>query len=514
MKPRRPVFGSVGERKLKELKDPNGKKATAKAFLSDLASHKDHQLFRLISGAEGNQLPGRNALDDNFVDVPIQPNFVQRKIAPQTCAINKQEKLRLLKHDIVQILHKEVEDELKEETEDFAKELREMEWREVAFSSTPNSFHAFSLPQTSTLDVSDKSNSSNLRACLIGATGVCRIINYKSSSTKVFWLRAVIKTINLVEIMKIQIDATKFFEVSDAKLYRDGDETLLCASWVQQDVNCSVLEQFVTLFRVIDEGIVFVEKFSLDKPWASTMIINDHVNHSLLVLFPLRAEPIFFKVSSEKLDHFDASSDPNFVSLASNVNKDLILRSSRHIDRDFVWNAVGSDAGILTISLHNSSTKTLIGSRSFKFSGIISIVEFLGASRDEKLSSKYSEVLLLVSSSVGPTMIWQCCVSETGELSIGKDGCELHESTGKDVITSALVVKNWIFVGTYAGIFLVYQRPKLFDLLPEVLDTAYSVDISSPIISLCALSDEGHMDGVLTTEGRDRSRTMIGAKAD
>ena len=42
--------------------------------------------------------------EDNFVvDTPITPNYIQRKIAPQTCAINKQELVKLLKADTVQV---------------------------------------------------------------------------------------------------------------------------------------------------------------------------------------------------------------------------------------------------------------------------------------------------------------------------------------------------------------------------------------------------------------------------
>lgn len=45
--------------------------------------------------------------DDNFVeDETITPNYLQRKIAPQTCAISKQELVKLLKSDTLQVASK------------------------------------------------------------------------------------------------------------------------------------------------------------------------------------------------------------------------------------------------------------------------------------------------------------------------------------------------------------------------------------------------------------------------
>ncbi|CAJ0581326.1 unnamed protein product, partial [Mesorhabditis spiculigera] len=101
------------EQKLKKLRDPKGKKSTSKALISDLAAQKEHQLFKLITTDVGSASSG---FDDNFVE--IQPNILQRKIAPHTCAINTQEKLRLVKHDIIQALHQELEEERKQAAEE------------------------------------------------------------------------------------------------------------------------------------------------------------------------------------------------------------------------------------------------------------------------------------------------------------------------------------------------------------------------------------------------------------
>ncbi|EPB70548.1 hypothetical protein ANCCEY_10357 [Ancylostoma ceylanicum] len=87
------------ENKLKALKDP--KKATAKQFLSDIATYKDQQLFKLITAGS----PTQSGFDDDFADIVITPNYLRRVIAPQTCAINKLELVHLVKSDHVQKQH-------------------------------------------------------------------------------------------------------------------------------------------------------------------------------------------------------------------------------------------------------------------------------------------------------------------------------------------------------------------------------------------------------------------------
>lgn len=91
------------ENKLKALKDSKGR-ATAKQFLSDFATYRDHQLFHLITAGDHCS----QGFDDDFSDVAITVNYLRRLIAPQTCAINKQELLHLVRNDHVQKLHEAV----------------------------------------------------------------------------------------------------------------------------------------------------------------------------------------------------------------------------------------------------------------------------------------------------------------------------------------------------------------------------------------------------------------------
>lgn len=88
------------ENRLQRLKDPNSAaNSKTSQLLSDLSSARDHQLFHLLTDPASKL--EKNRFENNFE--PIESNWIQRKIAPQTCAINEEEKRRLLKHDELEV---------------------------------------------------------------------------------------------------------------------------------------------------------------------------------------------------------------------------------------------------------------------------------------------------------------------------------------------------------------------------------------------------------------------------
>ncbi|VDM63692.1 unnamed protein product [Angiostrongylus costaricensis] len=96
------------ETKLKALKD--SRKSTAKQFLNDIATYRDQlefQLFHLITAGD----PHSQGFEDDISDAAITVNYLRRIVAPQTCAVNKQELLHLVKDDHVQKLHESVAEE-------------------------------------------------------------------------------------------------------------------------------------------------------------------------------------------------------------------------------------------------------------------------------------------------------------------------------------------------------------------------------------------------------------------
>lgn len=90
------------EKKLHAVKD--SKQITGTKFLSDIAAYKDHQLFRLIT----SDCPASSGFEDDFASIVITPSYLRRVIAPQTCAISKQELAHLVRNDFAQKAHEAV----------------------------------------------------------------------------------------------------------------------------------------------------------------------------------------------------------------------------------------------------------------------------------------------------------------------------------------------------------------------------------------------------------------------
>ncbi|KAI6229112.1 Angl-1 [Aphelenchoides fujianensis] len=86
------------EDRLKQLKDPNApKNAKSSTFLSDLNSAKNQHLFQLLTSDLAAS--DRSKPAEEVPEQPLEANWLQRKVAPQTCAINAEERHKLVKHD-------------------------------------------------------------------------------------------------------------------------------------------------------------------------------------------------------------------------------------------------------------------------------------------------------------------------------------------------------------------------------------------------------------------------------
>ncbi|KHN78736.1 hypothetical protein Tcan_04517 [Toxocara canis] len=82
------------EERLHQLRNPNHQ-PKPKEILSDLKDWRERRLYELITGRD-------QCFEDNFVDIPISASYLQRKVAPQTVAINKQELVKLVTADMLQ----------------------------------------------------------------------------------------------------------------------------------------------------------------------------------------------------------------------------------------------------------------------------------------------------------------------------------------------------------------------------------------------------------------------------
>lgn len=123
----------ISEKRLKAVKDK--KKIDSKSILKDIESLKNDQLFKFLSEPEKPSSSIEEKFDDNFdfvpQDKPIQPSIIRQKVAPQTCAINKNELAHILKYDLTQKLHEfyaqlDESPAEREESQGLLQELREL----------------------------------------------------------------------------------------------------------------------------------------------------------------------------------------------------------------------------------------------------------------------------------------------------------------------------------------------------------------------------------------------------
>uniref|UniRef100_A0A8R1IZ68 Uncharacterized protein n=1 Tax=Caenorhabditis japonica TaxID=281687 RepID=A0A8R1IZ68_CAEJA len=96
------------EKRLKAVKDK--KKIDSKSILKDIESLKNDQLFKLLSEPTNGPVEEQK-FENDFVEEQdrlnksIEPSRIRQKIAPHTCAINKNELAAIVKYDLTQKLH-------------------------------------------------------------------------------------------------------------------------------------------------------------------------------------------------------------------------------------------------------------------------------------------------------------------------------------------------------------------------------------------------------------------------
>lgn len=83
------------ENKLKNLRKASAQ-LSAKEVLTSLKTHREDKLFHLLTKSDHH-------FEDNFVDQPLTVTYLQRKLAPQTVAVNQSELTALLQSDQLQL---------------------------------------------------------------------------------------------------------------------------------------------------------------------------------------------------------------------------------------------------------------------------------------------------------------------------------------------------------------------------------------------------------------------------
>ncbi|CAJ0581608.1 unnamed protein product, partial [Mesorhabditis spiculigera] len=301
--------------------------------------------------------------------------------------------------------------------------------------------------------------------------------------------------------MNVALDEIGLIEITDARMCFLEGQRYLCTSWAKLDAACNNLGQFVALFRFTDGSLEFVNKVVAKRQWAATTIIPTPVG-PLYAVFVTDAAPLLYVVNKSGLKPIEFEELPESNSFADlkAARKGSITRFSRLSSGKYIWTAEGTDAGLFVISVFEKDTGRYIGRRAFRFNGAISVVSLFELEQTDSISEEtVPEMLLLLSSTVGPVCIWHGTILE--ETLVVELIYELADTIQKDAVTSAFISKGLIFIGTYSGVFLVYQVPKGVVEMAEAIPAVFMLGLSSPIITLTSLDEAGHRIGVISTEG-------------
>ncbi|CAJ0591338.1 unnamed protein product [Cylicocyclus nassatus] len=471
------------ENRLKALKDP--KKATAKQFLSDIATYRDQQLFKLITSS----IPEHSGFDDDFADIVITPNYLRRVIAPQTCAINKLELVHLVKSDHVQKQHEAaIENDLPLENNDLV-------FTERKFLSFTESNQIFVVQKNAS------TSNACVQTCLISAYG--RLLFVEEN-----------KVVCLPKLLDETLKSGHSIELSCgdiSPLEEEGSLAVLATCWVELNEHFCPCRNFGALFRISSTlHVELTSKVEASAPVAHCSIIGrgvDALQQKYWVVYEAgdilavyRIEQSICKV--ERVVHPLVV----FPELTLDAFPGAVTRSSLISTERLRWSALGFDTGHVFLSVFDADTN-IVYRKLIKFSGPISVVQFISCrtlstpsdEADASESSKtYEERYLAISSTLGPVAVWKCnfegdflcwnhefVLKQSEQYDSITSACMVRESQQSTDDTSACVMNDLIAVATYSGKILFYSLN--CDLFSH--EISWITQINAPLVKLKVLDE-------------------------
>ncbi|CAI5451966.1 unnamed protein product [Caenorhabditis angaria] len=498
------------EKRLKGVKDK--KKIDSKSIIKDIDSLKNDQLFKLLSKTDIPLSADEQKFENDFVeeqsilDKTIEPSLIRKKVAPQTCAINKTELVSILKYDVAQKLH-DFYQQLDQTTEDrFESEeiLREIQQRrktmrkahprfgvkrtlrdqkrdrgfEILKKAHENNQTKFRcLDDRGTRKAFQKSSRMHILfsdferpwetpfykhtdylSCALTWDGILAITSDREKR-KHTW-----KEIDLIKLLTVAPSSRgAIFEVatSDVSLEQSDDcLAILAVFWVEINGMNTPTKCFGSIFRISKNLQVKLFEMIETPSMVGYCRLTDrktftHDYHCLIV-FPKQAEVSAYLVDANSIKKIDDVFEW-FPSLALTNLPGGALKSSCMICNDYRFSAVGLDTGILIVSVCMIQGNVILDSIRLKFACPITVVEFL-----PQVSSSIQRIL--VSSYLGPAAIWRIHLSEDEKLHWEQE-CIFAESQYYDSVICGCVYRfyhetqPWILLGTYSGKILRYELP-------------------------------------------------------
>ncbi|KAK0394928.1 hypothetical protein QR680_001015 [Steinernema hermaphroditum] len=465
------------ERKLKLLKNPN-KEFQSKDVFKEITQSREDRLFNLLTATSTVS----SGFDDNFVDAPIKAPYLQRKIAPQTVAISKEEKLKLVKNDqLEKALLKlcSIEDRTgAADTKEEKSGEKPVPAEEEVKSELPVPIQTlnFSEPVTTNSQCSDVVFCVNHSGFLIfpnddGAP--CQLADLLEPS-----FLAGCHSLDLV--------------TADTAPHRHNDcQAFIATCWVGFDEQLDHVKYIAAIFILdSDFNIRLGCNFTISgcpaycrmtKPSPLTRNM-----HSWLVF------------SSDKhIDCYLVSPDDGKAKLVEEVfdvypGLDLgdlagaATRTACIYNSEFRWSAVAFDTGHVNVTVsRNDNVGFIVDRKSVKYNNVISFLHFL----NKGLPS--TETYLLVSSTSGPPVMWHLSLIDDQIRWRFKTALE-DWRPGSDAVLCGAVNNNSVCIGTFGNVMLAYDLDEVLTKSVVPVNRSESITVSSPVLSIQFLSD-GHM---------------------
>uniref|UniRef100_A0A1I8AQQ0 Neuroblastoma-amplified sequence n=1 Tax=Steinernema glaseri TaxID=37863 RepID=A0A1I8AQQ0_9BILA len=489
------------EKRLKQLRDPN-KEFKSKDVFKEITESREDRLFNLLTAAE----PGSGGFDDNFLDVPIKASYLQRKIAPQTVAVNKQEKLELVKNDQLSVSQYRrlltnyiVWSDLfcsrypsrpspsssnvgmrPEEAED----RLGMAWEETQFVSFTkcNTYGLHIIQRNPRSPVSESpdslSSSSDVVLC-VNQSGLLIFPNGEGAPCQLS---------DLLEPSLSEGCHSLELVSSDTAPHRHNDcEAFIATCWVGFDERLDHVKYLASIFIVDSEFNVRLGcNFEINVCPAYCRITKPtpltRNMHSWLVF------------SSEKqVDCYLVSSDgkTELIEDMFNVYPGLDLgdlagaatRTACIYNPEYRWSAVAFDTGHVTVTIsQNDEEGFIVDRKSVKYNNVISFLHFLNKGLPP------TETYLLVSSTSGPPVMWHLSLIDD-QMRWNYKTVFDDWTTGTDAVLCGAVNDNSVCIGTFGNVMLSYDLDDVLSISPVPVNHDGSIAISAAVLSIQFLSD-------------------------
>ncbi|GMS79918.1 hypothetical protein PENTCL1PPCAC_2093, partial [Pristionchus entomophagus] len=499
------------ERKLNSVKNPSGKKATVKQFISDIASVKDHQLFNLLI----TESTDSNKFDDAFVD---QPSLIQRKLAPQTCAVAASERLKLVKNDHVQ----KVVDHLEEGEEGEKKEG-------VGEGEKVSSLYVFDyLPQSSS-EASTRSMLSSLT--LSGNTegqSQLQTQSLSGGSNSSFHPK----------MTQLEIVAMDAIEESRDRM---PGRLLVLTCWGETcELGTTSKYQFV-LFRIemhTGKACVLAKEF-IFRPVALVRFITyrwTKRGSTGILVFPSNEKAAIYQLvpGEDGCLSLVLTSDitKEYPELAEEPLPGTVVKMATETIGRFRWTLIGCDNGHLRFWRTTLRENKVMLIKRMRFFGAISVTDIYQPYKnedDEEEEEDEPTVHVIVSSTLGPVSIYRVVQYRNHSGVTWEQRAMLSTTRKEDTVTCAARKGDYLCIGFFSQHMYTYNLKLILDLPPSEVNLPFLSDakVNAPTAaiqfvdqyeislitfaghhSLMSIEDEGEGEEVVIEMGKKNHQTQ------